>query len=58
MFGGQYRSDEGTRGRALRVDAEQRSTKEKDLSSERAHLRERMGVLDGEEKKIQRGEKK
>ena len=33
------------------MDTEQRSTTEKDLSSEKAHLRERMGVLDGEKKK-------
>jgi hypothetical protein len=39
------------------VDTEQRSTAEKDLSRERAHLRERTGVLEGEEKKIQRGKK-
>jgi len=39
------------------VDTEQRSTAEKELSSERAHLRKRMGVLDGEEQKIQRGKK-
>ena len=40
---------------------EQRSTAEKDLSSGTAHLRERMGVLDvldGEDKKIQRGKKR
>jgi hypothetical protein len=36
----------------------QRSTAEKDLSSERAHLRKRTGVLDAEEKKIQRGKKR
>jgi hypothetical protein len=40
------------------VDTEQRSTAEKDLSSRTAHLRERTGVLDGEEKKIQRGKKR
>jgi hypothetical protein len=35
----------------------QRSTTEKDPSRERALLRQRMGVLDGEEQKIQRGKK-
>jgi len=39
------------------VDTEQRSTAEKDLSSEKAHLRRRTGVLDEEEEKIQRGKK-
>ena len=35
----------------------QRSTTEKDPSRERALLRQRMGVLDGEEQKTQRGKK-
>jgi len=39
------------------VNTGQRSTTEKDLSSERAHLRERTRVLDGEEKKIQDAKK-
>jgi len=38
------------------VNTERGST-EKDLSRERALLRERTGVPDGEEKKIQRGKK-
>jgi hypothetical protein len=40
------------------VNTEQRSTPEKDPTKERALLRERTGVLDGEEKKIQRGKKR
>jgi len=39
------------------VNTEQRSTTEKDPTRERALLRERTGVLDGEEKKIQRAKK-
>ena len=41
-----------------RVDTERRSTTEKDPTRERALLRERTGVLDGKEKKIQRDKKR
>jgi hypothetical protein len=39
------------------VDTEQRSTTETDLSSERAHPRERGGVLDEQEKRFKEAKK-
>jgi hypothetical protein len=57
MFGGQHRSDEGTR--AERVGWTQNSDRRrKQISLGKGRTcAERMGVLDGEEEKIQRGKK-
>jgi hypothetical protein len=57
MFGGQHRVDEGTQAEQVGVDRDQRSTTEKDPSSNKVSLRERTGVPNGENKRLKEGKK-